>query len=147
MGATTEAAEYDSDDDSGIQEVDQLQNHGVGAADINKLKAAGYFTIASCLSATRKNLAKIKGFSEQKVEKLKEAAAKCAPSSYGFITAAECGHQRRKVCHISTGSKQMDQMLGGGICTMSITEVFGEYRCGKTQLGHTLSVVAQLPKV
>jgi len=50
------------------------------------------------------------------------------PSSYGFITAAECGHQRRKVCHISTGSKQMDQMLGGGICTMSITEVFGEYR-------------------
>ncbi|KAF8458050.1 hypothetical protein BGX38DRAFT_1085488, partial [Terfezia claveryi] len=61
-----------------IQEVDQLQNHGVGAADINKLKAAGYFTIASCLSATRKNLAKIKGFSEQKVEKIKEAAAKCA---------------------------------------------------------------------
>ena len=32
----------------------------------------------SCLSATRKNLAKIKGFSEQKVEKIKEAAAKCA---------------------------------------------------------------------
>ena len=40
----------------------------------------------------------------------------------------------------------MDQMLGGGIATMSITEVFGEFRCGKTQLGHTLSVVAQLPK-
>ncbi|KAI5807651.1 Rad51-domain-containing protein [Peziza echinospora] len=103
-------------------------NLGIGAADINKLKAAGYYTIASCLSATRKNLAKIKGFSEQKVEKVKEAAGKCAPSSYGFITAAECGHQRRKVCRISTGSKQMDQMLGGGISTMSITEVFGEYR-------------------
>ena len=29
---------------------------------------------------------------------------------------------------------------------MSISEVFGEYRCGKTQLSQTMSVVAQLPK-
>lgn len=29
---------------------------------------------------------------------------------------------------------------------MSISEVFGEFRCGKTQLSHTMSVVAQLPK-
>jgi hypothetical protein len=32
---------------------------------------------------------------------------------------------------ISTGSKSVDAMLGGGICTQSITEVFGEYRTGK----------------
>jgi len=30
--------------------------------------------------------------------------------------------------------------------TMSITEVFGEFRCGKTQLSHTLCVTTQLPK-
>jgi hypothetical protein len=29
---------------------------------------------------------------------------------------------------------------------MSISEVFGEFRCGKTQLSHTMSVIAQLPK-
>jgi meiotic recombination protein DMC1 len=40
----------------------------------------------------------------------------------------------------------MDDMLGGGVQTMSITEVFGEFRCGKTQLSHTLCVTSQLPK-
>ena len=34
----------------------------------------------------------------------------------------------------------------GGFQTMSISEVFGEFRCGKTQLSHTMSVIAQLPK-
>lgn len=29
---------------------------------------------------------------------------------------------------------------------MSISEVFGEFRCGKTQLSHTMSVIAQLPR-
>jgi RecA/RadA recombinase len=33
-----------------------------------------------------------------------------------------------------------------GFQTMSISEVFGEFRCGKTQLSHTMSVIAQLPK-
>ena len=46
---------------------------------------------------------------------------------------------------ITTGSKELDALLGGGIETMSITEVFGEFRTGKTQLAHTLCVTAQLP--
>ena len=29
---------------------------------------------------------------------------------------------------------------------MSITEIFGENRCGKTQICHTLCVTAQLPR-
>jgi RecA/RadA recombinase len=36
--------------------------------------------------------------------------------------------------------------LSSGFQTMSISEVFGEFRCGKTQLSHTMSVIAQLPK-
>ena len=68
------------------------------------------------------------------------------PPSYNFITAAELGHIRRRVCRISTGSKSFDSMLGGGIQTMSITEVFGEFRTGKSQLSMTASVVCQLPK-
>jgi len=69
---------------------------GVGAADITKLKANGYYTVAvssfisgplkncvfdshkqSVYGATRKTLLKVKGFSEVKVEKIKEAIAKC----------------------------------------------------------------------
>ena len=58
------------------------QSNQLWSWDITKLKGAGFYTIASCLSATRRNLAKIKGFSEQKVEKIKEAAMKCAVSDY-----------------------------------------------------------------
>ena len=47
---------------------------------------------------------------------------------------------------ITTGSPVLDQLLGGGIETMSITEAFGEFRTGKTQLAHTLCVTTQLPK-
>lgn len=37
-------------------------------------------------------------------------------------------------------------IYNSGFQTMSISEVFGEFRCGKTQLSHTMSVIAQLPK-
>ena len=36
--------------------------------------------------------------------------------------------------------------FNSGFQTMSISEVFGEFRCGKTQLSHTMSVITQLPK-
>ncbi|MCJ1420531.1 Meiotic recombination protein dmc1 [Xylographa parallela] len=99
------------DDEEFIVDIDGIQAHGVGAADIIKLKANGYYT--SVHAATRKTLLKIKGFSEVKVEKVKEAVAKCLPSVSGFITAAELGHQRKRVVRISTGSKQLDAILGG----------------------------------
>lgn len=63
------------------------------------------------------------------------------------MTATDQADIRKKVMSISTGSRNFDAMLGGGIQTMSISEVFGEFRCGKTQLAHTLCVIAQLPKV
>ncbi|KAI9712253.1 MAG: Meiotic recombination protein dmc1, partial [Chrysothrix sp. TS-e1954] len=111
-----------------IVDIDSIQAHGIGAADITKLKANGYCTVASVHAATRRTLLKIKGFSEVKVEKVKEAVAKCLPVATGFITAKELGHQRRRVVRISTGSKQLDAILGGGFQSMSISEVFGEFR-------------------
>ncbi|KAI9754767.1 MAG: Meiotic recombination protein dmc1 [Chaenotheca gracillima] len=138
--------EFDEDEESFIVDIDSIQAHGIGAADITKLKANGYYTTASVHSATRRTLLKIKGFSEIKVEKVKEAIQKCQPSAFGFITAAELGQQRRRVVRISTGSKQLDTVLGGGFQSMSISEVYGEFRCGKTQLSHTMSVICQLPR-
>jgi hypothetical protein len=63
--------------DSFIVDIDAIQAHGIGAVDIAKLKANGYYTIASVHSATRRNLLKIKGFSEIKVDKVKDAITKC----------------------------------------------------------------------
>ncbi|SCU87311.1 LAFA_0E05974g1_1 [Lachancea sp. 'fantastica'] len=129
---------------SSIINVDELQNYGINASDLQKLKGAGIYSVNTVLSTTRRNLLKIKGLSEVKVEKVKEAAGKII--QVGFIPATIQADIRRRVFGISTGSKQLDSVLGGGVMTMSITEVFGEFRCGKTQMSHTLCVTAQLPR-
>jgi RecA/RadA recombinase len=50
-----------------------------------------------------------------------------------FATGVQVSERRSNVVHISTGSKTVDSMLGGGISTQSITEVFGELRTGKVR--------------
>ncbi|CAG8505377.1 7994_t:CDS:10 [Paraglomus occultum] len=137
-----EYQEESEDEELFYTEIDELQNHGINAADIQRLKAAGLCTVRAITMTTRKNLCKIKGFSEAKVEKLKEVASKLQSST--FITATEFYQIRAKVMYISTGSKMLDGVLGG-VPTMAITEAFGEFRTGKTQIAHTLCVVAQLP--
>ena len=63
----------------------------------------------------------------------------------GFSTATEIHQQRQDICTLTTGSSELDGLLKGGIETGSITEIFGEFRTGKTQLCHTLCVTCQLP--
>ena len=46
---------------------------------------------------------------------------------------------------ISTGASKLDELLGGGFESGSLTEIYGEFRTGKTQLCHTLAVTCQLP--
>src|ERR1700733_14035651 len=71
------------------------------------------------------------------------AAAKLVPM--GFTTATEFHARRSELICITTGSKQLDALLGGGIETGSMTEIFGEFRTGKSQICHTLAVTCQLP--
>ena len=59
--------------------------------------------------------------------------------------ATEYQRHRQDVISLSTGSKELDTLLQGGIETGSITELFGEFRTGKTQLCHTLCVTCQMP--
>ncbi|XP_062502842.1 meiotic recombination protein DMC1/LIM15 homolog [Corticium candelabrum] len=133
----------DDEEESFFQDIDMLQNHGINVADIKKLKQVGICTIKGIQMTTRKRLGNIKGISEAKVDKIKEAAQKlCDP---GFQTAFEYSERRRQCFRVSTGSEELDKLLGGGIESMAITEVFGEFRTGKTQLSHTLCVSAQLP--
>ena len=124
--------------------IEKLQQAGINIADIKKLKEAGICTVGAVLMETKKRLANVKGISDAKVDKL-IAAASSLNSSFNFMSGNECLHKRSKVIHVSTGSGELDKLLGGGIETMSITEVFGEFRTGKTQLCHTLCVTSQLP--
>ena len=63
----------------------------------------------------------------------------------GFTTATEFHIRRSELICITTGSSQLNALLGGGIETGSITEIFGEFRTGKSQICHTLAVTCQLP--
>lgn len=62
----------------------------------------------------------------------------------GFTTATEFHQKRSEIIQLTTGSAELDRLLGGGIETGSITELFGEFRTGKTQLCHTLAVTCQV---
>jgi len=123
--------------------IEQLEAAGVGASDIKKLKDAGMYTVEAVAMSTKKALCDIKGISEAKADKLIDAAGKLVPM--GFSTATEVHQQRGEIIQISTGSAELDKLLEGGIETGSITEMFGEFRTGKSQLCHTLCVTCQLP--
>ena len=122
-----------------------LQNHGINVADIKKLKAAGICTVKGIQMVTKKKLCNIKGLSEAKVDKMKEAVIKVCGANSGFRTALQQSQARKNIFRISTGSMELNKLLGGGLESMAITEVFGEFRTGKTQLSHTLCVTTQLP--
>ncbi|CAK9290639.1 unnamed protein product [Gordionus sp. m RMFG-2023] len=138
------ASKFDEEfEDDYIQDIDMLQNFGINSLDIKKLKSSGICTIKGVQMMTKKRLCAIKGLSEAKVDKIKECITKIVTSN--FLTALEVCQKRQHVFQISTGSTELDKLLGGGIESMAITEVFGEFRTGKTQLSHTLCVTAQLP--
>ncbi|MFS7933780.1 DNA repair protein RAD51 [Helianthus anomalus] len=115
---------------------------GIAALDIKKLKDAGLCTVESVAYSPRKELLQIKGISEAKVDKIVEAASKLVP--LGFTSAGQLHAQRQEIIQISSGSRELDKILDG-IETGSITELYGEFRSGKTQLCHTLCVTCQLP--
>eukprot|EP01027_Heterolobosea_sp_BB2_P011691 GEZU01017007.1.p1 GENE.GEZU01017007.1~~GEZU01017007.1.p1 ORF type:complete len:347 (-),score=113.93 GEZU01017007.1:612-1652(-) len=133
----------EAEEASGPMPIAQLEGSGINAADIKKLQEAGFHTVESVAYAPKKQLLAIKGISDAKADKIADAAAKLVPM--GFTTASEAHAQRQKVIHLSTGSKEFDKLLGGGIETGSITEIFGEFRTGKTQICLTLCVTCQLP--
>ncbi|KAH7646334.1 meiotic recombination protein DMC1/LIM15 homolog [Dermatophagoides farinae] len=133
----------ESEAENWYHDIDQLHDYGISAIDTKKLKAAGICTIKGINMHMKKKLIQIKGLSEAKVDKIKEAAAKIC-NDLTFMTASQFREKRKMVFKVSTGCEEFDTLLGGGIESMSITEAFGEFRCGKTQLCHTLCTTCQI---
>ncbi|XP_005046742.1 PREDICTED: DNA repair protein RAD51 homolog 1 [Ficedula albicollis] len=126
----------------GPQLISRLEQCGINANDVKKLEEAGFHTVEAVAYAPKKELLNIKGISEAKADKILAEAAKLVPM--GFTTATEFHQRRSEIIQITTGSKELDKLLQGGIETGSITELFGEFRTGKTQLCHTLAVTCQV---
>jgi len=130
-------------EDGGPILVSKLEQHGISANDIKKLTESGFFTVESLAYTPKKALLAIKGISEAKADKILSEVIKLVPM--GFTTATEFHQKRSEIIQITSGSKEFDKLLQGGIETGSITEIFGEFRTGKTQLCHQLCVTCQLP--
>jgi DNA repair protein RadA len=117
---------------------------GVGPAISKKLSEGGFKTAEAVAVATPKELALAADIGESTATRIIEAARDRL--NIGFISAQEFLNQRKNVSQITTGTKNLDQLLGGGVEAKGITEFFGEFRTGKTQICHQLSVTVQLPE-
>lgn len=118
---------------------------GVGAATAEKLKEAGYDNLISLAVLTPGQLTQAAGLGEASARKLINFCREHADMA-GFKSGDQILEERAKVEKITTGSKAFDVMIGGGFETGSISECFGEFGSGKSQVAHILSVTAQLPK-
>ena len=114
---------------------------GVGPATAEKLEAVGYNDLMSVAVATPGELIDVTGMSEAAAKKIIAAAR--ASLEMGFESGEDVLVRRSKVLKISTGSKAFDALVGGGFESAAITECYGEYGSGKTQLGHVLAINCQ----
>lgn len=115
---------------------------GIGPAISQKLRELGFHTVESLATATAKELAPAGIGRKKALEVIREARSSMALS---FIRADELLKMRQTVLRLTTGSKTMDELIGGGLETQTITEFYGEYGSGKSQMCHQLCVNVQLP--
>jgi len=116
---------------------------GVGQAILNKLMDSGYTTLESIAVASPQDLSTAVGIPLTTAQKLIKEAREAL--DIRFKTALEVKKERASVKKITTSSQALDGLLGGGIETRTMTEFFGEFGSGKTQICHQISVNVQLP--
>jgi len=109
------------------------------------LEESGFRTVEDVLEiATKRELAEL--LTPKTAEKLWYMAADILKPK-NFKSAAEIQHQRRTITeYLTTGSRSLDKLIGGGVETGSITEISGAFGSGKTEMAHQLSVNVQLPR-
>jgi len=118
---------------------------GIGPGTVAKLEAAGIYDLMGLAVMSPADLGELAGVGETVARKSIQAARKMM--SLGFSDGVEFAKKREEVYHITTGSKNLDTLLGGrGIETKAITEAYGAFGSGKTQLALSLTVNCQLPK-
>jgi DNA repair protein RadA len=117
---------------------------GVGPATAEKLRDAGYTDLMSIAVESPKNLAETCEIGEAAAAKI-IAAAKEAADVGGFEPGDVILERRQNMKKLTSSSKAFDELMGGGFETQAITEFFGEFGSGKTQICFQLAVNAGLP--
>lgn len=119
-----------------------LEDLEIGPVMSKKLHELGFHTVENLAMATIKELEKA-GIEKKSAKKLIQKARLSMP--FQFIRGDELVKMRENILRVTTGSNMLDKLLGGGIESQSITEFYGEYGSGKSQICHQLCVNVQLP--
>ncbi|MFH1229606.1 MAG: DNA repair and recombination protein RadA [Candidatus Aenigmatarchaeota archaeon] len=117
---------------------------GVGDKIAEKMKEAGYIDMMALAAASPMELANAADIGEPTASKIIASARETL--NIGFESATTILERRQSLGKITTGSKGIDALLGGGVETQSITETHGAFSSGKSQIGFQLCVNVQLPK-
>jgi len=124
------------------EKIEDLPGVGEGAA--KKLEDAGFKTLEQIATASMSELKEVAGLGEGTAEKAIKAARDSL--DMGFESADILAEKRKLVGRLTTGSKELDALIGGGIETQSITEVYGKMASGKSQWCFQTAITVQLPK-
>ena len=139
----------EKEETSGDEEVEEdaklTDIPGIGPGIAAKLEAAGVYDLMGLAVLSPPSLSEMAGVGEAVARKAIQAARSLM--KLGFSDGLEFDKKRADVGFITTGSENVDGLLGGkGLETKSITEAYGAFGSGKTQLGLSLAVNTQLPK-
>ncbi len=114
----------------------------IGPATAKKLRELGFNTVESLATATAKELEPAGIGEKRALDVIRKARSSMELS---FIRADELMKMRENILRLTTGSKTLDDLLAGGLESQTITEFYGEYGSGKSQMCHQLCVNVQLP--
>lgn len=129
----------------GKEKVKNLEDlPGVGEATAEKLRKAGYDSLEKIAASSPYELQEVAEIGVETAKKTISAARDAL--EMGYETADKILERRKSIGKITTGSKELDNLIGGGVETQAITESFGKFGSGKTQVGFQLAVNVQLPK-
>jgi len=138
----------DDDHLSGSFDLDIIDE--IGPATKSRLEESGFKSIKDLIVRGPADIAEATGMDIEKSNYLcNKARIKLEEMGIidkSFVTATKLYEKRKQEERISTGSKNLDDLFVGGIETGSLTEIYGEYGTGKTQLCHTLSILVQQSK-
>ncbi len=123
---------------------------GVGPVTTKKLSDAGVHNIMDLIVRGPVELAELTGMDKETAEKIANKARQQLIEggvlAQDFVSATEIYKRRQEIGKISTGTDCLDLLLDGGVESQALTEVYGEFGCGKTQFCHTMCVQVQKPK-
>lgn len=118
---------------------------GVGPTTAEKLREAGFVSVESIATASPIELAESAEIGESTAKKMIKAARELVEIG-GFRTGKDVFEQRKDVRKLQTRVPELDELLGGGLETQAITELYGEFGSGKSQIVHQLAVNVQIPE-